>query len=618
MANSTALVTRASALLHGHEHARVYEATSTQLQPGNGDTGGLPRNGEETAMKIRHPYKFLVPDSRANAERRCLRKRRSTMGWSLALCNGALIAFCAAAHAAPCESLAGLALPYTTISVAQSVTAGTFTLPGSPPIANLPAFCRVAGIIKPTSDSNIKFEVWMPSSSWNGKYLQVGNGAFGGQFSYVATGGSPGIADGLRRGYATAGTDDGHMSNSLFDATFALGHPEQVIDFGYRAVHETAEKSKAVVEAFYGEHPHYAYFNGCSSGGREALIEAQRFPDDFEGIIAGAPANFWTHLMAGTVWKEQATLGDPGSYIPYTKLPAITAAAVAACDALDGIADAVIDDPRKCQFDPSPLLCTGAESNSCLTEPQLTALEKIYAGARNPRTGQQIFPGYMPGTEAFNLGLGSWSRWITGTTPGTGLQYTIGNQFFANMVFDDPNWAFRTFDFDTDMASTDTKLASILNAIDPDLSSIAARGGRIIMYHGWNDPAIAPVNSVNYYESAVRAVAENPGNRFGDIAHGHAWRKTQEFFRLFMVPGMNHCAGGPAPSIFDMLTALENWVENGVAPDRVIASHVTNGVVDRTRPLCRYPQVAVFQGAGSTDDAANFACAFPEDDDDGD
>ena len=568
-------------------------------------------------MKVQRTCQLLVvghDDSRTKAEQRCQGTRRPSMIWSAALLSGALLTFCAAAHAATCESLASLALPYTTISVAQSVPAGTFTPPGSPPIANLPAFCRVAGVIKPTSDSNIRFEVWMPSSAWNGKYQQVGNGAFGGSFFYVAANGLPGIADGLRRGYATAGTDDGHVGGSLYDATFALGHPEQVIDFGYRAVHETTEKSKAVVDAFYGEHPRYSYFNGCSSGGREALMEAQRFPADFDGIIAGAPANFWTHLMTGLLWNEQATLGDPASYIPYTKLPAITAASVAACDALDGIADGVIDDPRKCQFDPSQLLCTGADSNSCLTAPQLTALEKIYAGARNPRTGQQIFPGYMPGTEAFNLGRGSWSSWITGTAPGNGLQYTIGNQFFANMAFEDPTWDFRTFGFDSHVAFTDTKLASILNATDPDLSSIAARGSKVIMFHGWNDPAIAPVNSVNYYESAVRAVAGKPGNRFGDIAHGPAWRKTQEFFRLFMVPGMNHCAGGPAPNTFDMLHALEGWVEHGVAPDKIIASHLTGGVVDRTRPLCRYPQVAVYQGAGSTDDAANFACAFPEDD----
>jgi len=568
-------------------------------------------------MNIQHTCQILVvghSESRAKAEQRCLKTKRRSMVWS-ALFNVSLLTFCAAARAATCESLAGLTLPYTTISVAQSVLAGTFTPSGSPPITNLPAFCRVAGVIKPTSDSNIRFEVWMPISNWNGNYQQVGNGGFGGSIFYSnPAAGIPSIADGLKRGYATAGTDDGHASANMFVATWALGHPEQVIDFGYRAVHETSEKAKAVVDAFYGEHPHYSYFNGCSSGGREALMEAQRFPDDFDGIIAGAPANFFTHLMAGSAWNEQATLGDAGSYIPYTKLPAITAAAVAACDELDGVADGVIDDPRKCQFDPSPLLCTGADSNSCLTAPQLIALEKIYAGARNSRTGQQIFPGYLPGTEAFNLGRGSWSSWITGTAPGTGLQYTIGNQFFANMVFDDPSWDFQTFDFDSDMTFTDTKLASILNSTDPEISSFAARGSKIIMYHGWNDPAIAPVNSVNYYESVVRAVAGKPGSRFGDIAHGHAWRTTQEFFRLFMVPGMNHCGGGPAPNTFDTLTALENWVERGVAPDVIIASHITSGVVDRTRPLCRYPQIAVYQGAGSTDDAAKFACTFPEDD----
>jgi len=516
------------------------------------------------------------------------------------------------ARADDCESLAALAIPYTTITVAASIPAGTFAPPTGAPIPGLPAFCRVAGVIRPTSDSNIGFELWMPSAGWNGKYQQVGNATFGGSFFYTGGGGLPGIADGVKRGYATAGTDDGHASNDLNDATWAVGHPERVIDFGYRAVHETAEKAKMIVDAFYGIHPRHSYFSGCSSGGREALMEAQRFPDDFDGIIAGAPANDFTHLMSGEVWNEQATLANPASYIPFNKLPAITAAALAACDAQDGVVDGIINDQGRCHFDPSSLLCTGAESASCLTAPQLDALGKIYSGARNPRTGEQIFPGYSPGAESFNLGRGSWSLWITGAAPGSAQQFSEANPFFANMMFEDPKWDFRTFNFDTDVTATDAKLAHALNATDPDLSAFDVRGGKIIMYHGWNDPAIASRSSIDYYERVI--AAERPGVGLGHGEDRVALRRTQDFIRLFMAPGVNHCTGGPGPNTYDMLKALEIWVENGAAPQRIIASHLTNGVIDRTRPLCPYPQIAKYLGGGSTDEAANFRCISPDDD----
>ena len=524
----------------------------------------------------------------------------------------AVLAFSSvSAKAENCESLAATAIPHTTITVAASIPAGTFAPPTGAPIAGLPAFCRVVGVIKPTSDSNIGFELWMPSAGWNGKYQQVGNATFGGSFFYAAGGGLPGIADGVKRGYATAGTDNGHASNDANDATWALGHPERVIDFGYRAVHETAEKAKMIVDAFYGVHPTHSYFNGCSSGGREALMEAQRFPDDFDGIVAGSPANNWTHLMVAHAWDEQATLANPASYIPFNKLPAITTAALAACDAQDGILDGIINDPKQCHFDPSSLLCSGAESASCLTPPQLAALRKIYSGARNSRTGEQIFPGYLPGAESFNLGRGSWSLWITGTTPGNAQQFSEGNPFFANMMFEDPTWDFRTLNFDTDVTAIDAKLALALNATDPDLSALDARGGKIIMYHGWNDPAIASRSSVDYYEHVV--AAQRPGIGRGRGEERVALRRTQDFMRLFMAPGVNHCGGGPGPNTFDMLMALEAWVEDGTAPEKIVASHLTNGVVDRTRPLCPYPQIPVYLGSGSTDEAANFDCMAPGD-----
>ena len=518
--------------------------------------------------------------------------------------------FASQAHATRCQDLSKLVLPYTTISSAEDVPAGTFHPPGAAPIANLPAFCRVVGVIGPTADSVIGFEVWLPATeAWNGKYEQIGNGGFAGSIPYAPGTQSGGLADGVLRGYATAATDDGHVSNSVFDATWALGHPEKVVDFSYRAVHETADKAKLIIDAYYGVHPAHSYFFGCSSGGREALMAAQRYPDDYDGIVAGAPAIGMTHLMAAYAWNQQVPLGDPASYIAFAKLPAIQAAAVAACDAVDGIADGIVNDPSKCRFDASVLLCSGVEASGCLTAPQLTALERIYAG---PNTGEPpIFPGLTPGAEAFNLGKGSWSAWVTGTAPGNAREAVFANQFFANMVFEDPAWNLSSFNFTSDLAFADVKLASMMNATDTDLTDFA-RGGKMIMHQGWADPAISSYNSVDYYNAVV--AAQGPGRGHGggedDVAPLH---RTQAFFRLFTEPGVNHCGGGPGPNTFDMLTALENWVEQDVAPDRIIASHATNGVVDRTRPLCAYPQYARYIGSGSIDDASNFDCVTGDD-----
>lgn len=498
------------------------------------------------------------------------------------------------ATAATCESLAPTRLPNTTITLAQTVAAGEFKppvvshgAPGSVPFANLPAFCRVAGTIKPTADSNIQFEVWMPASGWNGKFQGIGNGGFAGSISY------PGLANSLARGYAAASTDTGHTGG---DAAWALGHREKIIDFGYRAIHEMTEKAKGIVAAFYGSGPRRSYFSSCSNGGRQALMEAQRYPADYDGIISGAPANYWTHLAIGFVWNAQA-MQDPASYIPAGKMRAIEAAALAACDARDGVKDSVIDEPPKCRFDPQALLCQGPESDSCLTQPQLTALKKIYSGPRDSK-GQLLFPGYPPGAET---GGGGWAGWITGLAPGKGLQMFFSTQFFQNMVFDNPGWDYKTFHFDKDVRTTDEKMGPVLNATDPNLGPFQARGGKLILYHGWNDAAIAAGNTINYYNDVVA--------KLGD-------RKASGFVRLYMVPGMQHCTGGPGPNNFgqwgagvvadpqhDMSLALERWVEEHVAPGSIIA---TGG--SRTRPLCPYPQTAQWKGTGSTDDAANFVC----------
>ena len=480
------------------------------------------------------------------------------------------------AAAASCESLAALALQDTTIVSATSVPAGPFTPPAfavnapaqfRPP--NLPAFCRVVGRVTPA----VKFEVWMPASGWNGKFEGVGGGGFAGVISYGA------MVTALNRAYATASTDTGHDSAG---GQWALGHPELITDYAYRAIHETTVKAKAIVEAFYGKGPQLSYFSGCSTGGRQGLLEAQRYPTDYNGIVAIAPVNFLTHLLAGELWIRHAALKDPASDIPSDKFTLINQAALAACDARDGVRDGVLEDPTRCDFDPKTLQCQGPDTERCLTASQVEAVKKIYAPSRNPRTRAEIFPGLAPGSE-----LG-WNALAGGPNP-----FPIPADFMKYFVFDDPNWDWRTFDFDKDVTTMDAKFASMMNATDPNLSAFKARGGKIILAHGWNDQLVPPLNTINYYKSVQKAMG-------GKVA--------AEFVRLFMAPGMLHCGGGPGPNTFDAVGALESWVERGKTPETITASHATGGAVDRTRPLCPYPQVAVYKGRGSIDDAANFVC----------
>jgi hypothetical protein len=527
----------------------------------------------------------------------------------IVLIGAALVSAPASAQQS-CESLTTLALTSTTITSATSVAAGAFKPPAGPgqpaPTEPLPAFCRVAGVAKPTGDSEIRFEVWLPATGWNGKFEQVGNGGFAGVVPLFS------MADPLLRGYATAGTDDGHVGST--DGLWALGHPEKLIDFGYRAVHETSVQAKAITRAFYGKDLAHSYFVGCSDGGREALMEAQRYPDDFIGIVAGAPANFWTHLLVGAVWNERALLDDPASFVPPAKLSVIQNAALATCDALDGVKDGIIADPRKCHFDPVVVQCKGEDAPDCLTAPQVAAVRKIYSGPKNPRTGEQIFPGFSPGTEALPP---NWRLWLSGNSPAQPtLQDFFGNTFYADMVFDNPKWDFHTFNFDSDVKTADDKVASILNSNDPDLGKFKARGGKLIQYHGWGDAAIPPQNSINYFESVQSVMGKT--NREKDLG------ATEDFYRLFMVPGMSHCAGGIGATVFgnstsaqrdpghDMVSALDQWVEKGVAPNQIIATGFVAGDrekgVQMTRPLCPYPEEAVYKGTGDTNSAASFVC----------
>jgi feruloyl esterase len=487
------------------------------------------------------------------------------------------------AHAAAsCESLAALALPNATITSVQNVAAGGFTPPGGrgapPAAASLPAFCRVAATLKPSSDSDIKIEVWLPSAGWNGKFQGVGNGGWTGSINYGA------LSQALRNGYAAASTDTGHEGGS---GQFALGHPEKLVDFGWRAVHEMTVHAKSVVNAFYGSAPQRSYWVGCSSGGKQGLKEAQKFPADYDGIVAGAPANYWTHLVTQSLWVAQATLKAPASSIPREKYAVIHDAALAQCDANDGVRDGVIENPARCRFDPGTLLCKNGDGPSCLTAPQVTAAQKIYAPAKNPRTGQEIFPGLAVGSEK------GWAALAGGPRP-----LSIADDHYKFVVFKNPEWDFRTLDFDKDVELADRIDRDFeLNATDPNLRAFAARGGKILMYHGWNDQLIAPANSINYLRSVELALG------------GRA--RTAGTIRLFMVPGMTHCAGGDGTPTFDALKALEQWVEAGRPPVRITASRFENDQLVRTRPLCPYPQVARYSGRGSTDDAANFACQAP-------
>lgn len=480
------------------------------------------------------------------------------------------------ATAATCEELASLKLPDTTITMAQSVAAGAFTQPGgrggAAQFSDLPAFCRVAATLAPTKESDIRIEVWLPASGWNGKFQAVGNGGWNGNIDTNA------LANGLRRGYATASTDTGHQGGG----GPWMQNREKVVDYGHRAVHEMTAKAKAIVNQFYGAAPRFSYFNGCSAGGRQGLIAAQRYPDDFDGIVAGAPALNATGRASFAMWIAQQVHKDEASFVPASKFPAIHEAVLQACDALDGATDRLVSDPKACKFDPQVMACKAGDAESCLTPAQVQSVRTMYQPLVNPRTKEQIFPGLAYGSE-----LG-WNT-FAGQQP-----FGIAAQMFQFMVFNDPKWDYKTLNFDSHMAMVAKAEAGQIDAKSTDLKAFIAGGGKLIQYHGWADPQIVAASSTEYYDRVLRAMGGFQGVRNN--------------YRLFMVPGMAHCGGGTGTSSFDMLAALEQWVENGKAPDSIPASRVVQGKTDRTRPLCPYPQMATYTGSGSIDDAANFVC----------
>lgn len=483
-----------------------------------------------------------------------------------------------------CPALGRVTLPNASIQAQMN--------DGVHPLPNLPSFCRVQMTLTPSADSSIQVELWLPIQNWNGKLQGIGNGGFAGSISYE------GMAEALRLGYSTVSTDTGHQGSGE-SAAWALNHPEKIVDFGYRAIHLMTADAKQLIQAFYGSPAKFAYFNSCSNGGRQALMEVQRFPADYDGVIAGAPANYWTHLMANAIVNLQALLGSDSSFIPPAKLPAIQSAAQKACDLNDGVKDGIIENPARCHFDTSVLLCKGADSDACLQQPQVTALNQLYRGGHFS-DGKSFFPGYPAGGEA---GKGNWDTWITGPSPGHSLMYAFGTQFFKNMLYGDPAWDFHSFQPDRDVRTADQKLAAILNSTNPDVHAFAARGGRLILYHGWEDAAIAAPDTIDYYQ-AVR-------NTLGSD-------RAEKTVRLFMVPGMQHCANGHGAFSFgqfsagggdadhDIDAALVQWVEQGKAPERIIASNPASSL---THPLCAYPNVARYDGKGDPASATSYSCA---------
>jgi feruloyl esterase len=501
------------------------------------------------------------------------------------------------------STFADLKVENAIVHAAEVVEAGRFTPPrASAPMANVPAFCRIHASATPTAASLVHFEVWVPRT-WNGKLVVTGNGGYGNVPSYGD------MARALAQGYAAVGGDTGHQTPTPDDLEWGMGHPERIIDWGSRSIHAITVPSKRIIERASGTAPRRAYYTGCSTGGHQGYAEMQRYPDDFDGVIAGAPGNNRVRLNAGFLWQFLAnrTRGDNQTLIiPAAKLPLVTRAVVAACDANDGVSDGVVDDPRSCAFDPASLQCAAGDEATCLTPLQVETLNKMYDGARNPRTGEQVYPGWPKSSEAL-------TTTATGA-PASGWHQYWGREeparaaFWRLWAFENPAWDWWSFDFDRDLDRALAKLGPMVDQVNPDLDAFRRRGGKAIVYQGWQDPVVNALDTIAYYDRVRSRHANQDG--------------VDSFVRLFMVPGMGHCSGGTGATNFgnqnasplaidpehDLLSALDAWVEQGRAPDRIIASRVAGGQVVRTRPLCPYPRRAVYTGSGNTDDAANFVC----------
>jgi feruloyl esterase len=462
--------------------------------------------------------------------------------------------------------------------------------------AAVPAHCRVTGTLAP----EIAFEISLPAH-WNGRFYMIGNGGHAGE-SLEDPGRVAQRNAALAQGFAFAQTNTGHDARKEPGATFVLSNPQKAIDYAYRAVHLTATTAKAITATYYAKPIAHSYWNSCSNGGRQGLIEAQRYPQDFDGVVANAPWVSQTGYTIGAMWDQKALSAAP---LTSGKLALLAAKVMAKCDAVDGLQDGLIDDPRKCDFDARrdvPACPAGADSDACLTPAQADAVMKVYRGPQSG--GKSVFPGFMPGSEAVvPPGFGSvtpgsaWMNMIVAAQPDRKpADFTLAENTMRYLVNTPPkpDYDYQTFDFDHDTHLLDA-WGKKVNADDPDLAKFRARGGKLLMTHGWADQVLQPLMGVHYYEEAVAANGPH----------------TTDFFRLFMVPGMTHCSGGIGTDQFDPVSAIVDWVEKDKAPQVLQASRIVDHKVVRTRPLCPYPQVARYSGQGSIDEAANFRCVMP-------
>jgi len=548
--------------------------------------------------------------------------RTSTIAWAGVLASA--IAAAPALAAGPCEDLAKVHGANVTITAAEIVESASAVSDSLAHAQVQTPFCRVGGFISPTGDSHIGFEVWLPSAgTWNRKLAAVGNGGLSGALNYRAM---PPV---FNRGYATMTTDLGHVSTppgSVEDATWALGHPDKVVDYAYRAEHLSTQVARQVVAAYYGIAPAHSYYSGCSAGGIQGMTELLRYPEDFDGYIIGdaTPDHLGQEMAA--FWNTlAASLGDPAEALKAPQISVVHEAILQQCAGKDGglASDRFLSNPQVCRFEPRKLQCAeGQDGATCLTNAQVGILERIYGGPVNPGTGEHILSGLTPGTE-----LG-WDRYFVGKSNPVGPERPWAG-FLASMVYSDPDYLrqqkYLSFDFDHDYQRLrhqvvgGESLDSSWNTRNRDLESFRRSGGKVIHYHGWDDPNIPALEAVRFYQDIVAGQAARRR-----LTPQQAKDATREFYRLFMVPGMGHCSGGEGPSSFgqngqrplkadpeyDTLSALERWVERGVAPEMFVGSRVDvdSGAIDMTRPICAYPASPAWKGNGSTNDAGNFTC----------
>jgi len=495
--------------------------------------------------------------------------------------------------ATTCQNLTNLKLPNATVTFAAKATtvpapAGGGGRSEGQASSDPPAFCRVALTLKPSYDSDIRAEVWMPLTGWNGKLHGIGNGGYAGSIRYAA------MADSLRMGYAVASTDmgTGPADGTRSQGIAALpGHPERWIDFGYRSTHEMTVDAKEIIRTFYGDGPSYSYFSGCSTGGFQGLREVQRFPEDYNGYLVGAPGIDRARQHMAMLWNAALVLKNPQHVLSVEKLKLVNDAVLAACATKypGGRTDPFVQHPNDCNWSPEALRCQGSSSEGCLTQGQVDLVHKLYSGPVNARTGEVIYPGFTRGSE-----LGWSSIMNTKAIP----YLEVFTSVFG------PHWDWRTFDWDKDVATLDTVSRPIIATLEVDLTRAQQLGNKILMYKGYSDLTQAPGITINYYKAVIEDLA-----RRSELDIAQATDKTQEFFRFFMFPGMGHCGGGPAPDTHDGFNALTKWVETGLAPDQMTASHRNaEGVVDMTRPVCPFPLEARYKGAGDPSDASSFAC----------